>query len=210
MTVAVTVICVIGLIGMAVPSAAFGGPFDLDEDEDGEPFGLQVSTFMQSSAAETDETVRSGMWVASMARNGSNDAVDFRGDQIFKRLDQIEQDLEKLAEKRNKSEISAIEYHARSSRLLGQYFGLQTAIGDAERVAIDRGIEAPGLERAKSRSNEVGPRVDNIARGIPGGVPPGLADGGPSSDDRPGGPPADRSVGQPTDDADDDFSNSDS
>lgn len=186
------VLCWLVAVGVvAGAGAAVDGP-PADEPREHATPGSQLSAFMQSSAAETEETVDTSMWAASAT---DADDVDERGETLAKRAAEIEAERERLIDAREAGDVDRLVYEAQMSGVVGRAVGLETALDRTSAMADETRADRIALERVHAdAANATGPEMRAVPRGSPGGEPPGLdnrtmddATFGP----QPPGPPAD-------------------
>lgn len=94
--------------------------------------GEEVSTFLQSSTADAGESVTTGMFVAGYEDGDAErrrDAVDERTAELTEKLDALETDRDRLAER---AEASSLAYTARLTRLEAEIEALERAIAELE------------------------------------------------------------------------------
>jgi hypothetical protein len=149
----------------------------------GGSFGAAISSFMQASAAETEGTVDTGMWVAEFARSNASEhrgIVTARGETLERRLDRLEEERTDLL---NASDGNVtMEERARASRLTARIDALHDALNRTTAAAEESGVNATRLETLRTRTRGLsGPEVAALAHNL--------------TDDR--GPPED--AGRPDD-----------
>lgn len=156
------------------------------------PMGTQLTAFMQHSAAEANDSVEDGMWLAAFERaNESAQArlATERADEFRMRLDELLADRETLRDRRDNDSISKPEYAARASELNGRIDALHAGVDGTDRAAERSGLNVTALETLKYHAGNVtGAEVAGVARGLAGNQSGPPADAGPPTD-----------VGQPTD-----------
>ena len=162
------------------------------------PFGAQVTSFMQASAASANSSVESGVWRTSVNRSAQPErAVRSRAAALERRLDRLRNRSEALDTMRG--EIPEVAYTARASALRARVDALRTAVSEANETARQVGVNATRLDRLRDRAaNTTGPEVAALARNITdvGRRPPPGA--GPPDETPPqAGPPGDGTPGQP-------------
>lgn len=158
-------------------------------------FGAQVSSFMQSTAADTDGSIDRGMWNASVT-DGADPAaaVTGRTARLRDRLRSLQNRSEALAAARENGTLSEVAYTARASAVHARLANLRAAVNQAATTAQRHGIEASGLaELHEMAGNATGPEIAATARNLTNagqGPPPGVSDPGDGT-----GPPADQGNG---------------
>lgn len=156
---------------------------------DSAAFGTQLTAFMQSSAAETNDTVESGMWEAGFERadeSRRDRMARSRTDELGDRLEQLRDRNRTLTERYENGSIERDEYVARASSLSGRLSALRESIDGTDRAARAAGVNETRLDALrKNTTNVTGPEVPGVARGIVSG------DRGPPADrgNRPGDVP---------------------
>lgn len=207
--VGLLVLVVVGLTIAPIASGAVVGAFtdDTDGSDDEPATNASVSTFMQSSAADAENAVDSGMFTAEY-ENADDDA---RADIVLDRTDELEERLEELEAEReelreSKDDLHHGQYRAEMTQLTVDIRSLEREIDRTEQRATETGVDADRLGELRENTSELsGPEVAEIARGLagmdepPGGGPPddpGSQDRGPDSSHPPGHddgePPADQ------------------
>ncbi|MFC4248653.1 proline-rich domain-containing protein [Natribaculum luteum] len=190
-----TLVAVCGLTIAPLASAAVvGGIFTANDvsDTDGgsQPMGAEVSTFMQSSAADTTESVDAGMFEAEYRNAGEKrraDAVADRTNRLEQKLESLKAEREALRE--NGDEHSA-RYEARMASLAVRIGNLERAINDTVVKAQETGVETAKLERLRTdAANLSGPEIAAVASGLAGVEPPrGPPEGTPAQGSGPQSP----------------------
>lgn len=196
----VALCCILGMaLAPGVLAQATGG-------DDEESYGAQVSSFMQSTAADANGSVERGMWDAAVSDDADPAAaIDDRSRSLQARLDALERRSEALAAAR--ANISGVAYTARASAIHAQIANLQAAVNQTMTTAERRGVNATRLdELRRAAGNATGPEIAAMARNITdaGGGPPPWVDGGPPDD-----VPGNGTDGGPPDDAPGDGSGND-
>lgn len=168
------------------------------------PMGMQITEFMQASAAQATGTVGNGLWVASYARaNGSErrTLVEGRVGTLNRSLADLHAERQALQAQYRNGTIDRLTYRARLSALVGQLAALGDGIEDASVRGRAVGVDETQLETLRTQARELGGgEVSRIARNLSGGHdPPGHA--GVFGDSRPGrsgdAGPDDRGNGPP-------------
>ena len=195
--VAVVAVVVLGIAGVAVPTvtaAESGTPTDetttvaaettatttTETNDTGNetgngtsPFGTQLTVFMQRSAAETNDTVDSGMWEAAFEdANESKRArlAHDRTESLERRLERLRERNQTLSERYENGSLSRAAYVAQSSRLSGRISALRTSVDDVERVAGDGHLNRSRLNRLrKDATNVTAPAVAGVSHGVVAG-----------------------------------------
>lgn len=184
---------------VAVPAAGAnvaGGLFqegeETDERSDEPTMGEEVSSFMQSSSADTDESVETEMFVTAYENADDErrqEVVTDRARTLEGKLDQLRSEREELRERG--SELNDTTYSARMSRLAVRIGALERAIDETEPRAAEAGVDRETIDQLRTEtSNLSGPEIAAIARDLAGvDAPRG------SSDDAPRSPPDDANSG---------------
>lgn len=136
------------------------------ESEEDRPMGSEVSAFMQSSGANTENAVESETFDTDYDRaENRTDVVGDRVERLEHRLASLETEREELRELKADDEISGVAYDARMSRLAAQINALDQSIDDIENrgVGVDEERLATLREGAKNVS---GPEVAATASGL--------------------------------------------
>ena len=202
----------VGIAVMAVPSLGLYSSGmdtvasvenDEDDEQTGGEFGIQMSSFAQTTATDAGETVDAGLWQIRMNDSESADeAIENRSMSLSDRLERLDERIKQLEERREN--LSAAEYTARASALRAQTNHMHSHVEQANRTAFSQGVHSPALDRLRNdAANMTGPEVSELARSItdtPGGPPAnaGPPDHAGSADDIDSGP-TDDAVGPPED-----------
>lgn len=214
----IAALAVVGLTIAPLASGAVASAFTAAEtgQSETETTNASVGTLMQASAADTSNTVESGMFEAAYenADNDSREAVvRDRTAELEERLATLEAERDALAEQRGN--LSRGEYRSRMAKLTVEIASLERSIERTEHRAAEVGVGESRLaalrENAaairRNASERAGPGTATVARGLTGDDSPGAgagppADSGPPHDTddpgnektgRSGTPPADRS-----------------
>ncbi len=178
------------LASAAVADEVFAANDASDTDGDSQPMGVEVSAFMQSSAADTTESVDEGMFEAEYRNAGEQR----RADVVADRTNRLEQKLESLKAERealreNGDENSA-SYDARMASLAVRISNLERAINDTAVKAQETGVDTAKLERLRTdAANLSGPEIAAVATGLAGVEPPrGPPEGTPGQQSGPQSP----------------------
>lgn len=170
------------------------------------PLGTDISSFMQSNAAEVDGTVETGMWSAAFdgTENESvrSELVEMRTAELRERLTELRERRGELVAAREAGNVSETAYRAQMGRLLGDINALKSAIDvtttSAQEVNASGGmsanVETNGNVEANANvealaglraeaENLSGPEVAAVARNVTGvgngerGPPNGVGNG---------------------------------
>ncbi|WP_137291391.1 hypothetical protein [Natronorubrum halophilum] len=177
----------VAIIGLTVAPAASGAVVGVLADDGGDDApesetGTSVSTFMQSSAADTESTVEAGMFEAKYdaADNDSQaDLVLERTNDLEGQLGELEAEREALSERED--ELHRGEYQARMTRLTVKIQALNRSAERTEHRAEQVGVDTERLAELRANASELeGPEVAEIARGLAGSS--GTPGDGPSAE----------------------------
>lgn len=151
--------------------------------------GMQMAAFAQSTAAEANDTVESGVWQAEYAEADN----ETRADLVLNRTERLEQRMERLQERsraleaaKENGSMNEVAYTARASALQAQMDGLRAALQQTDAAARETGVNRTRLAHLRENaSNMTGPEVAAIARNLthaggPPATPPG-SPGGPGA-----------------------------
>ncbi|THE66806.1 hypothetical protein D8Y22_01415 [Salinadaptatus halalkaliphilus] len=164
---------IVGVVGLAIAPAVSAGPQTgghtaANATESGS--NTTVATFMQTSAAETEQTVESGMFEAAF-ENASNESqaemVADRTAAFEDRLERLEQDYDELNE-------SGPTYEPRSAKLMAEISSLERAINATKPRAAEAGVSSDRLSQLHANTSTLaGSEVAAIAQERGGGPPVG-------------------------------------
>lgn len=179
------------IVGGLVDSTAESGDSEAETANDTTSMGAEVSTFMQASAADTDESVDARMFISAY-ENGDDETrervVTDRTTHLEAKLTELEAEHDDLVDR--KDSMNPAAYNAQLTRLVVQLDSLERAIDDTEPRAAEVGVDTEALEELRSNaSNLSGPEVAAVATNIAGidrprGPPQAVSDRGNDS-----GPP---------------------
>lgn len=225
-TRSVALVAALAVVGLTIAPLASGAVASaLAATETGqsetETTNASVGTLMQASAADTSNTVESGMFEAAY-ENADNDSRDDvvrdRTAELEERVATLEAERDALRDQRGT--LSRGEYHSRMAKLTVEIASLERSIERTERRATELGVAESRLADLRGNaaairqnaSEQAGPSATAVARGLsdsadtPGGGAGPQGDPGPPTDSatpgnetngQPGTPPADR--GPPAD-----------
>lgn len=195
------------VVGTTVGFGTITSDTAAETNESDEQFGLEMTSFAQSSASEAEGAVENGMWEVRM------NVSDRPGDEIRNRTHVLEDRLAALEQRRaqleaDRENMSEIAYTAQATRTRAEIANLRSATNQTHRTATQHGINVTTLERLQNDArNMTGPEVAEVARQLtdtPRGPPdragppgengsPGEGDGDGNDTDRTGsgepGPP---------------------
>jgi hypothetical protein len=178
--------------------SAVGGNNTTAENDSSPSLGSQMSAFMQSNAVETNASVDTGMWAASVRGNASeaNRSVANRIWTLERRLDRLQTRLDRF--ENGSTDIAGPSRAARIARLGARIQALQSAINETDRVAEQVGVNATRLESLRTQAaNMSGREIASMARKLSAGPPDRVPTGPPDNDQQ--GPP-NGTAGPPSDD----------
>ncbi|MFC4543966.1 hypothetical protein ACFO5R_18725 [Halosolutus amylolyticus] len=180
---------VVGLTIAPIGSGAVVGSITETDTADETASNTTVSTFMQASTADAENTVDEGMFEARYeAADDERKAavVAERTDALEAKLAALEDERQTLRDQRD--DLSNGQYRARMAKLTVEIAGLERSIEQTSPRAAEAGVDEKRLETLQQNASDlVGPEVAEMARGMPG------------TDRVPGqGPPDDRGAGSPT------------
>lgn len=179
--------------------------------------GLQVSSFVQSTSAETSGVVENEMWEADVNRSGRSKGVSQRVDHLDRRVSTLREQRQNLVQSYENGSMSTLRYQSQLARLNGQLNALSAAAGSTERAATRLDTDAPGLSEVRTEIEQSkqttppthrstanqgkgnGPPTDQENPGNGNGQQasqknPGQGNGPPTNQENPGkgnGPPTD-------------------
>lgn len=172
---------VVALLAVAVLAVGgAGATAQTDNASETDPFGAEISSFMQASSAEAEGEVDDGMFGAAMAR--TDDAEERRA-LIERRQERLQQRQARLEERR--SHITAEDGPDVRDRALAAHVTvgaaqLERSVNGTERAAEAAGMNTETLEAIRTNARDLrGPEVAELARNM---------NGGPSSPANPGPP----------------------
>ena len=163
-------------------------------------FGTEMTAFMQSNAAQTEDTVENGMWEAAFQRaNESAQArlATARVGTMNDRMTALVEQKERLQERYRNGTLSHSEYVRAASELHGRIAALKSGTNGTANAAERAGLNRTALETLRTQAkNMSGPDIAGVARGlttgergpptsVPGQGPPG-ADRTEQSNDQSG------------------------
>ncbi|UPV75095.1 hypothetical protein M0R89_03265 [Halorussus limi] len=157
----------------ARPIPAVSDASTANNSTDNSSLGTDISSFMQSSAAEVDGAVETGMWSAAFNstenRSVRVELVEKRTAELRKRLAQLRERRRELVAQREAGNLSETAYKAKVSRLLGEINSLQSAIDTTTKRAAEANanVEALGGLRTQAK-NLTGPEIAAVAQNVTG------------------------------------------
>ena len=153
--------------------ASVGVQADANDSENDSALGADISSFMQSSVAETDGAVETGMW--SAAFNGTENRsvrqrlVERRTDELRSELDELRSEKAELMAEREAGNVSETTYKARVSRLAGRMNALESSINATSSRARAVGTNVEELSTLRTETENLsGPAVAAVARNVSG------------------------------------------
>lgn len=191
---------VAGALAAVGSAGAAGGPAvagaQTQNNSTNTSLGADISSFMQSSAAEISGAVETGMWSARFNAT-SNDSerrrlVDRRTDDLRAELNALQERRDELVAAREAGNISEAAYKAQIGQLVGRINALRSAINATEPKARQVNASVGAVESLEADAAELsGPAIAAVARNSSGvDTPKGLG-----NDDGERGPPANAADG---------------
>jgi hypothetical protein len=145
--------------------------------------GLQVSSFVQSTSAETSGVVENEMWEADVNRSPRSTTVSQRVDHLDRRVSTLREQRQNLVQSYENGSISTLRYQSQLAHLNGELNALSAAAGSTERAATRLNTDAPGLSKVQAeieRSKETTPPTRRTAEN------PGQGNGPPTDQESSG------------------------
>ncbi|NHN59915.1 MULTISPECIES: hypothetical protein [Halorussus] len=161
----------------------------------GSALGADISAFMQTSAAEVDGAVETGMWGAAF--NGTENRservrlVERRTEELNSTLAELRERKAELVAERAAGNASEAAYKAKISGLVGRINALESAVDATADRAEEVGVDPEALGTLRTATaNLSGPELAAVARNVTGvgttPVAPGNGRAGPANGERPG------------------------
>lgn len=186
------VVALLAVAALTVGGA--GATAQTDNASEADPFGAEISSFMQASSAQAEGEVDEGMFSAALAR--TEDPEERRA-LIERRQERLQQRQARLEERR--SSITPDDGPDVKDRALAAHVAvgaaqLERSVNGTERAAEAAGVNTTALDEIRSNASELrGPEVAALARNISGasGTPanPGPPIRVPGGDQPGAGPP---------------------
>lgn len=189
-------IAVVGLLAAPAVSGAVVGAFT---DGSGESTtesesNASVGTFMQASAADTENSVEAGIFKSKYDATDDDRraavVLERTGD-LEERFDDLEAERAELREQRD--DLHPGEYRARMAQLTVAIQSLERSIDRTEHRANETGVDSDRLTKLRENASKLtGQEVAELARGLAGDGHSGQGNGPPTdpgnqtSDDHPG------------------------
>jgi len=156
-----------------------------DESENGSAhasLGADISSFMQSSAAEMSGAVETGMWSASFNATENESErrvlVERRTGELRTELAELRDRKADLEAEREAGNLSGAAYKAQVGQLVGRINALQSAINATTPRARQANANVDAVTTLKTDArNLTGPGIASVARNTPGVGVPGPPDG---------------------------------
>lgn len=219
--VALAIIAAVGLAFIPATGGAVAGPFaDAETESEASETNATVSTFMQSSAADVEQSVDAEMFAIGYERADDEQRAELvadRTDDLEERLERLEAERDELQQLANSSSDLSGEHQARMARLVVEIDAFDHEIERTKQRAAATGVDDQRLERLQENASDLeGPEIADAARGLGVDRGPGAGERGPpdergsdetppgqGSDETPPGqgdnsPPEERSHGQNT------------
>lgn len=177
----------LGIAGVAVPTVA---DMAAQPQEETDGLGAEMTSFAQSTAADTSSSVDQGMWEAALNQSDKpEEELENRATELEQRLDRLQNRSQELST----AETRTPGYTARASALRAEIANIQSAIEGVNKSANERGVEVEKLDTLRAKAgNMTGPEVRDFVRnmtdtpGGPGENPGQSGDNPGNSDDNPG------------------------
>ncbi|RQG98829.1 hypothetical protein [Natrarchaeobius oligotrophus] len=191
-TIVVLVLVAFGLtVAPIAVSAAANGQVSNEStpeaDEESET-NVTVSSFMQSSAADAENTVESGLFEVRYENADDDDRAEIVGDRtgdLEAKLEALETERNELREKRD--ELTPPEYNARMAKLAVEIASLDRALERTVPRAADAGVDQDRLDELQNNASELtGPEVATMAQQIAGFERTGVNAAGGQNESTPG------------------------
>lgn len=156
-------------------------------------FGSSVSSFLQSTAAETNTAVDQGVWEADVEGNATAEEAQDRAARLGERVAELRAQRARLAELRSNGSISLSTYVARDARLRAELRSLGAAANQTQQVVPNATGAQQSLASVEQAADAASGPPDEVANrtGAPSDVP-GAGNGNGSA---PGNAPANASNG---------------
>lgn len=189
------IVVAIVTIGTVVPVLAIGGGDHAATGDDAaeNTTGVQLTAYMQTTAAETNASVETGMWAADINSSANPDnKIRQQATSLEQRLENLRNRTKALKRLRANGSLPPVVYNARAAVVQAQIAGLEQAINATAQAAERFGVNVTRLDELRSQaSNMTGPEVAAIAQNLTaGGTPPwagnGSADGAQGNESGPG------------------------
>lgn len=145
-----------------------GSSEDHPPDNDSDEMGPAVSSFMQSSSADTEASVDAGMFDAAYEQREETQreaVITNRTTDLESKLEALETERAALAE--NESELNPAAYNARMSQLAVRIDALERASNTTESRANRHGLETQPFEGLRQGAHEL--RGPAVAPSMPNG-----------------------------------------
>lgn len=130
--------------------------------------GLQVSSFVQSTTAETNGVVENEMWEANVNRSGRSAEVTRRVDRLDRRVTSLRERRQSLTNEYENENLSTLRYRAQLAQLNGELNALSAAASSTERAATRFNTSPRGLSKVRTeiqRSRAETPPLGRFADG---------------------------------------------
>ncbi|SEO66927.1 hypothetical protein SAMN04487948_10481 [Halogranum amylolyticum] len=145
--------------------------------------GLQVSSFVQSTSAETSGVVENEMWEANVNRSGESASVTRRVGSLDRRVSTLREQRQELIEAHENGNVSTLQYQSRLAHLNGRLDALSAAASSTERAATRLNTDTPGLSKVKTEIERSKQTMPETARPTEN---PGRGNGSQANDQNPG------------------------
>jgi len=195
-------VVILGVVAIGIATGPVGGADapqatnQTGENETETKMGAQLTAFMQASAAETNDTVESGMWKAEFEQANESEQAQLATDRATRLERQVERLRERnqtLQQRYENGEIPEPAYIAQTSQIAGQINALQNSINDTATAAEQADIDSAPVERLKEQARNItAPEVPGVSTDLSTGKQGPPEERGPPDDAGNGnGPPTD-------------------
>lgn len=156
-------------------------------------FGSSVSSFLQSTAAETNTAVDQGIWKANVGGNATAEEAQHRATRLGERVAELRAQRARLAELRSNGSISLPAYVARDARMRAELRSLGAAANQTQQVAPNATAVQQSLASVEQAANAASGPPDEVANRT--GAPSDVPVAGTGNGSAPGETPANASNG---------------
>jgi hypothetical protein len=187
---AVVAFALVGAVGAVVDA---GSQADQEQQQEGTPMGVEVSSYMQTNSVEAEGEVEDGMFLAALRRA---EGPEERRALIERRQERLEQRHQRLQEQRESIRVDdrSTRTLALAARVTVGAADLERSIVDTQRAAEEVGVDTAGLEQLRTNTSRLrGSEISQLAQGVvdPSEREPGAnrsenRSNGNGSDDAPG------------------------
>lgn len=158
------------------------------------PLGATISSFMQSNAEQTDETVQRGMWTAAFNRSQGNARENLatnRVGELRERLANLSEERRALLAAWRNGTIDRVTFVARMSALESRIGALNGSVQETSEAVTRAEVDPPGLVELEEEARNASARRSGTVPDWVGADPPGHDEGGgpPGQNEDDDGPP---------------------